>query len=542
MASLRALAAGLLAIGVAWPAQVGAFSTDVHRWLAERALRGVVLAGPVQTPTTEDHIGFYLWLGNTLAARSDDAARDGKDAERFRARFPSARHFDAFGIRGFLGLSQEPTPAILGLDDIAPVGQVDRFNFAVDGAARPDVDRRNQNRFAYDAKRALRRDSRGEPLPADPVILNMGGLRGLGSQAHAHYQLAVENPSDDPEVLRTAPWNFVKATGFDGPVETSAAQMAQLHLDMAILALHWGEENGKPEAEYLALAWWGAGLHYVQDAAGPLHNVQVGAYGLFVHAKLLWWRRALASGGGFVGVLPTFVVYAQELIRAVHLFSEQWAARELEALRMGRPTAAALAHAWTQTAIDDPELAAALGDRLKPHLAGPYQVQPIDEGAGQILVHTLARLGAREGAPMYAAGLRAMSPLLRDCDARLGDDEPIRDDHVGDRSDGDVADALGEMATLHARSVRRATTATRLYWQALVEGSADAAARRLRRQRLDALDAGDRRLEAYVRAPPRPEAAYSERSPAILAGEVGAALALLGALAWWLRRRREGQG
>ena len=536
---LRRVFVSAVSVLALFPTLTYAFSVDVHRWLAERALRGVVQPGYIITPTEDQFVAFYIWLGKSMAMRSEDHQRDGDDPRRFMVRYPSPKAFDAFAIRGFLALAQEPTPAVFGLDEFDRANQVDRFNLVVSGAALPDIDKRNQNRFAYDASRKIVRQADGKPLPADPMILNMGNVDGLASQAHAHYQLAPDHPSDDPEVLKTAPWNFVKATAWPGEVQTSAADMAQMHLDLAILARAWGEseEESNAAAEYMSLVWWSAGLHYLQDAAGQLHTVQVGAYPMFVQAKMLWYRLGVLTGGGHWGELPTFVALAKQLIRNVHLFTEQWMAGELDRLRMGKPAAAALAGAWTQTSVDDPALLAALGDQLKPHLASKFQVQPIEVGAGQILVHTLAKLGAREGADLYAAGLRAMAAPLQDLRRKLGDNELLGAEDVASVDEAETWDALGEMATLHAKAMRRVTTATRLYWEALERGSPDAAARRLRRQRLAALDAQEQRLAQFKKMAMQVPAA-TEVVPEFLYGELAAGALAGAAVAAWVRRRK----
>lgn len=522
-------------------ATASAATPDVHRWLTEHALRDVCAPQLMVPPTKEQVYEFFLWLGGAMAGKADDKKED-PDSQRFLARFPDTRSWSRFAIRGFLGLSQEQTPAVWGLDVFEPEGAEDRFNLWVKGSAQPDLDRRNQDRFAYDGQGRQILLGDGRPVPADPLILNMGKVSGLSSQAHAHYQLAADQPSADPAVLQQAPWNFVVPVGFEGPVATSAAEMAQMHLDMAVLALAWADEKPNSGGEYLALMWASAGLHYVQDAAGPLHNVQVGSYALFRSAKLQWWLRALQTGGGLWGEpLPTFVSLGMGLLHNCHLLAEAWLERQIDRLRMGKPVDVALQQAWQQGAVDDPELIAALGDRMKPHMAGPFVVQPWQggEGAATVLVHTLAKLGSRDGAALYDAALQVAGPRARDPADPLPEGGVLREGDLGDLQDQDVATAIGQLARLHAKSVRRALTATRLYYKALQEGSGDAAARRLRRTRLDALEAQAQRVAAY-RAKPPPVAATTERVPAVAAAEVGVVALLAAGVGWslWRRRRR----
>ena len=66
------VAASLAAALVAGPAL--AFSVDVHRWLTERALRGVVPIGALMTPTEDQYMGFWLWFGKAMASPSVSAS------------------------------------------------------------------------------------------------------------------------------------------------------------------------------------------------------------------------------------------------------------------------------------------------------------------------------------------------------------------------------------------------------------------------------------------------------------------------------------
>lgn len=527
-----------------------AFSVDVHRWLTERALRGVVSVGPLMTPTEEQYMAFWLWFGKALASPSGSAELDGQDPKRFVTRYPSPRAFDAFAIRGFLGLSQEPTPAVLGLETFDREGELDRFNAVVRGSAQPDVDRRNQNRFAYDDKRNPLLTPDGRRVPADPTALNMGAATGIASQAHAHYQLAADKPSDDPAILQTEPWNFAVRMGFDGPVETSAADMAQMHLDMAILMRAWSEEQQGAVSDYLAILWASAGLHYVQDAAGQLHTVQVGAYDVFVRAKLMWYLRGLQTAGGYLAPLPAFTAIGADLLRNLHFLAEAWMADQLDHARLGKPALPAIQRAWA--ALDKPEsfkpdaeLLAALGKQLEPHLADPFKVQPWKDGQGaaSILVHTLAKLGSREGAAIYQSALAMADGELLELGYKLDESLPLQPRHM---ASGEAAAAATEtMAQLQAKSVARALTATRLYWQAYDQGNADSAARRLRQNGLNRLEKQARLQKEWLAAAAKTAGAAKlaeagEQRPEFLVADLAAALSVAALAAWLWRRRRKG--
>ena len=90
-----------------WSTSAWAFASPAHRLLTERALRRQVPVQTMANPTDQGLQDFWLWLGFQMAKDSPDHQRDGADPERFRARYPTQRHFAAFAIRGFLGLSQD---------------------------------------------------------------------------------------------------------------------------------------------------------------------------------------------------------------------------------------------------------------------------------------------------------------------------------------------------------------------------------------------------------------------------------------------------
>ncbi len=533
----RLIAAPLTALLVLLVAPAYAWSPDVHRYLAEKALRPVVPPGMVLTPDDDQFVGFYLWVGQALAHRSEEKDRDGTDPDRFLKRYPHPRAFDAFAIRGFLGLSQEPTPAVWGLEEFQRNAGLDRFNLAVQGAAMPDLDQRNRNRLAYDSKRRLLKDDSGQPLPADPAVLGLGGsVTGPGSEAHAHRALDLETPCFNVICRESTPWQFAPGLGPAEGAPSFAEAMAQRHLDLAILARTWGDTEDNQVGEYLALMWWSAGLHYVQDAADPAANVPLGGPGLWARAESMRWQLAWRSVGGYVQPLPALLWLARQLSGSARWYADAWFARQLELLRMDKPAAAALAGAWTQTDVDDPELVAELGDQIKPHLTGAFQSQPFDDGAGAMLVRALARLGGRDGGRLVDAAATAMHPGLANGPLRAPG-ALLRPADSGDPDDPDVQQATGQMAIAQARALRRVATASRLYWQAFENGSSDAAARRLRRQCLNALDAQEARLQAYRKAPPPPQP-LTEPMPVVLAAEVGAVLALLAGLWVWRRKRR----
>jgi hypothetical protein len=520
-----------------------AFSVDVHRRLAERALKGVIDPGGMPVVQEKAIVAFWMWLGRFLAQQTEPALDQGHP-QRFVHRYPSPYAFDAFAVRGFLGLRQTGDEPVWGIDTYDRSATLDRLATLVGATALPDLDRRNQDRFAYDTQRRLITLPDGRPVPADPASLNMGALTGLSSQAHAHYQLVAVTMSRDPEVLKARPWAFAVPFGWpEGPVATSAAHMAQLHLDLAVLAKAWGEVEYQTAGDYLALTWLGAGLHYVQDVAGPLHAVQVGSYELFKQAQIAHWLMAARTGGGTWGELCSFSSIGVDFLRNHHLTAEAWLARELSELEAGRHAHPAVTAAWQAAGQDDSELGKALGTTLDPYLTGPVRMQPWDdgEGAASLLVKALAELASREGGALYDAMALAGGATLTQVGTRLPDDTTLRPTLLGDPTDPQVQQAIERMAQLHASSMRRAFTATRLYWQAFTQANSDAAIRRLRRNALLALEAAERRRAQYQANPP-PAALATVHDPRWLWGEIAALIVVAGAglgVRWlWRRRKR----
>ena len=497
--SLRWLLA-VVGAGVLWPGQTAAFSTEVHSAITSMALAPEFKPGTVAPPNPDELVQFYQWLGIAFATGGEMAGQ-----LRFRARYEKASDFNARGVRRFLGFSEAEEISVYGITKIEHTARIDRLALIARASTYPDVDQRNRRPLWFKATGEPELLADGRPIPYDPMALNMGGPEGLASQAHAHYALpGALTPTADPEVLRNEPWRFAMAPGWDGPVETFADEMAQLHLDMAILARVWGETEYRAAADYLAAVWLGAGLHYVQDAAGPMHNVQVGSYTLFARARKAWYLRALVSGGGFFVDLPSFVAMGIGLLRNHHVLAERWLATEIARGAAGLAIEPHVAAAMAEMAQDDPVLAQLLQPLLAPYMTGKNRAQPWTDGrgAGNVLVEQLAVIGSRQGGELYDAVAAVASAQVGEVGYELPDEGTVTSDLLRDPSDPEVAAALTRMGTIHADSMRRAAIASRRYLEAWRNGNADIAAHRLRRSRLNHMAAAEDRREAWRLAPP----------------------------------------
>ncbi len=533
-APLRLILACCLGLALL-PTAAHAFSVNTHRFITERALRGKMPPGFMSGLPEASLIEFWTWFGE--ASSNDELKSDDLDGWRFRQHFPVPKAFAATSIRAYLGLNYDIKKRIHALDTTDGLAAAERVDAHVQASAWPDLDGRNQNRILLTPRGEPIHLKNGHLVPFDPMTLNMGEMTGLSSQAHAHYQLVADKPSSEVEVLQKEPWNFVIAVGWPGPVQTYAAWMAQMHLDMATLAEFWGHMRRTSASEPIQVGWLGAGLHYVEDAAGPLHTVQVGSYELFKRAKLAYWAEAIKTCGGYCGTLPTFTKIGLGYLHNHHLMAEAWLEEQVYNASAGKPAHPEIVKAWAAMGDDDPELIAALGDKMKPYMDGPTKPAPWKDGRGlaTVLVETEAKVASRDGAALYEAALLAGSATLTSLDTELPDDSGWRKEYLGDVNDPKVKAAIDTMARIQAKSLRRAATAVRIYYDALNTASIDGAGRRLRRACLDNLEAAEKRREKYAENPP-PDAVQMTKEPWFLVGDIVAFLLGLALLRLLIRR------
>jgi hypothetical protein len=481
------------------PAPAAAFASRSHQKATSRALRDgfASLKAPLACAAAPDSAAFLRYLHGLLL----DAASATGDAG-FARRWPTAATFDAFAARVFLDLTQDPRFRVRGLDE-APCPQGGTLHdLLVQGSVLPDDDGRNRARVAYGADRQPLRGTSG-PLPADPIVLDMGGIEGLASQAHAHYTLAPDRTSD-PMALLSDPGRFAVATAVPGGPITLGPDMAREHFLLALLASGW---EGDPD-RVLTGTWLGAALHYVQDAADPLHTVQIGSPCVLAKAVAAFAVRAAATLGGYLGDLMSPVKVATDVVSNYHLAAE--------------------AH-WDAAL---PRWDLAVVPRPIDSLAGTAAI--LDEALA-IADETAADARA-SGPALYAAMCDATSRDLAAYGVRI-EDGP--DDPAWWGGDGD---AIRKVLDIGEESVGRATASSaRLLdafamlgdWAGTPEGRA-AIAKRLLKLRMDAVQAREDRLKAWSEAHPEGIADSSGpfRSPAFAAVE----LLLFGLVAWRVRR------
>ncbi|HEX6838512.1 MAG TPA: hypothetical protein VF334_18170, partial [Polyangia bacterium] len=286
-----------------------AYDQKVHVLLSTRGYGGPATAGGDAAAVKA--LREWIWH---LGAE----ARDPELKRRFLVRWPRIETFDAWSMKELFALN--PEKRVAGFDDDVPLPAGDSARDVYAAASRlPDDDERNRDRFRHDDRRGRVYDSWGRPLPDDPATLEMGGLTGLSSQAHAHYGLPHLAFSDEPSVLKSDPRRFA----IPPTVHTFGADFADSYTILAALA------SRLPGGQRLALTHAGAAAHHIEDVANQIHTVQVGIYAFFVDAKIESIKEDLASVGGLLRPRPSFVSIGIDIITNHHVLAESLYAKHL---------------------------------------------------------------------------------------------------------------------------------------------------------------------------------------------------------------------
>jgi hypothetical protein len=400
-------------------------------------------------------------------------------AARVGARWPSEDRFDAWELKRLLALN--PDRSIAGLDDAAPLATgATALEVYAQASRLPDDDKRNQERFRHDAERKVTLDPFGQPLPEDPATLEMGSLRGLSSQAHAHYGLPKLQFSDDPEVLKKDPRRFA----YPPTAHTFGSEFVETYTALALLAARVPAASDD-ERNRLILTHAGAAAHHLEDVANQIHTVQVGLYDFFFDAKIQAIKEDLLSLGGLLWSRPDFLELGLDFITNHHILTESLFAKHL--LAPGDPVAQRFARGEPA----DEEFArsvAAVGEQCKP-------------GFGAELSDTLVERSSHEGPEVYRLIRELGGPRW----SRAGA-------HYHEEDDPDLAIRPGvdpsRFFDLELRGIARCGPVLAAWWRGLARcraggvEQADAYLTRWLDARLDALDAIDARSKAYQPKPP----------------------------------------
>ncbi len=503
------------------PSAALAYGSRTHRTITHEAVRAV-LTWPdeeVACPEDTDLGAFLRWLhGQVASAGTPDAAE-------FRRRWPDAAGFDAFEAKGFLDLTRDPGVRVAGVDFLPCDDDGTALGLLATESVRPDDDGRNLWRLAVGPDR---RPLAG-PIPEDPIALDLGGLDGLASQAHAHYLLA-ENPGGwlargevaprltaSPLALWRDPAHFAVATAVPGGPFSLGADMAMEHLLLALLARAWPDpERGGahprrplPAAKRLSLAFLGHALHYVQDASDPLHTVQVGDPCVVWHGMSGFVWRALLTAGGYTGPLAAATSAIADTVSNLHLWTESfWDAQDVVRGNQG------WARAWGAVAA-----------------AGRGDLQ------GALLAAWRAAEAVRPWGPaLYDAACRAVSPRVLEYGEVLKDGAFDAEALLDDAEAGREVARIGQEAALVA--LAESVALVRAY-VVLAPRMDDPDTRRevaaLLATRVRAIAQREARLAAWTKDHPDgvPPQGEPVRIPAVLVLEAVAVLLV----AWWAGRQ-----
>ena len=448
----------LVACACALGGSAHAYDQKVHALLSARAY-----AGPASVAGDAAAIKALrerLWH---LGAE----ARDPELRRRFLARWPRLETFDAWSMKQLFALN--PEKHIAGFDEDVPLPAGDSARDVYAAASRlPDDDERNRDRFRHDDRRGRVYDIWGRPLPDDPATLEMGGLTGLSSQAHAHYGLPHLAFSDEPSVLKSDPRRFA----IPPTVHTFGADFVESYTMLAILA------SRLPGGQRLAITDAGAAAHHLEDVANQIHTVQVGIYAFFVDAKIQSIKEDLLSIGGLLRPRPSFVSIGIDIISNHHVLAEALYAKHL--LNPNDPVA-------TRT--------------LAPLTTPARQPSVCKPGFGRAIAEKLIEQSSYEGPKVYAA--------IRDAAQRRWS---RAGQHFGENDDPDAALRPGADLTgffdLEVTGARRGLETLRTWWSSfngcatLDDDGVRALGEELVRARLDALDAAEARARMYTPKPP----------------------------------------
>ena len=525
----------LCACAVLGPQRASGYAIDVHSELSRLSLAKSGLgdkAAPIEPAA----------MAAVRAAMDDFARTTPGLREAWLKRYPRPADFDAFAQKQLLLFSAGAN--VIGIDrtDATIPKDGTLLDTLARGSAHPDEDYRNRERYAYDAKRQPLRTSSGEFMPADPAMLNMGKLGTLSSQAHAHYGLAQVEQSDDPEVLKNDPRRFAKRVGYErAPVITLAAQMAQLHLDLALIA----QLNDVPTSRELGWELLGQGFHYLQDVGNQAHTVQVGLYDFFLSAGIERLKLGLLTGGGYLGQMRSLGSIGLNILASHHVLAEELTRKRMLAGKTGTPSPVSqrLLTAPTQ---DDPDFAAKLDAALLP--LGP---SPEKGEFALVITRELIEVSSQEGQALYRATRAIADPRLSTRHLAFNEEKDDPESMVIAETPASAA-AYQDFWALQERAFRRVGTAERrvvALTQKALAGAATPEARaelrklvltRLITRQLKALDEIDARMADYLRDPPSTISA-PEHSPSLLAIDLALFALVVGGgalLIGRLRRRR----
>jgi len=422
---------------------------------------------------------FRLWFYSQARALPDTATRNA-----FARRYSSAAAFDARAFKELLMM--DGNARVLGVDSFAAVyrartptdARQDPYPQYNDGASIPlatalamgsvfvDTDRRNQDRLFRGSDGTVRLTTSGDTVPFDPMTLNMGPLTGPTSQAHGHYGFNHMPKSSDPAVMRSAPYNYVVAHGFPGPVETYAEQNAQIYTDLSQLALIEGGSGMQTLSAFYA----GNAFHYIADVANAVHTLQGGTPGIENDITLARLIRQLKAGFGLWGTVPTKLELSLDILANLHTLSEKLFQVELsEALSAAAQNNAAS----IPESMRDAPAALSRGDtslHVNYHALVNNAIRDTKYPQfGRLIAAAVIDNSYEEGAEILRL-TRAMATNTVRRATQVIDFDTIPDsrvwEYVSSRASSNTQNALRRFNGLEIKGLKRANEAVQAWWYA----------------------------------------------------------------------------
>ena len=533
---LVVLTAFAIAICSAPAAPSHALDADAHRAVTLRALKGVADVDYVMTPTQKELVEFYRWLAFAMAKGGQPDLQ-----QRFQQRYPKPEDFDAIGARRFLGLTVSGRSDVWGMTRLLDNSAEQRTNLIALASAYPLTDLRCVDPVLMGDDGKPAKHASGSIIPLDPQMLRHGPPLGPGSDAWSHDALAIGKPDAVTEFADPDPsWRQPGLAGAS-PINYPA-QLAQVHVDMAVLARVWGDMMDQVVGEQIATMWLGAAIHYVQDAALPTAAVESGGAAFARAIDRGHLVAAMRTFGGYNGDLMPRAWRQHRARRNLHVLAQWWLRRQIEAHDLKGAAHPAIKAALGSLDTDDATVKASLTAVIQPWLNGARYVEPHAGGIGGAtkLVEALSAISARDGPAMLDAMTALAAPTVANGEVALLVLEDVRAEHWRDGAPSSDAEAEAALAAIVARALRRASTATRLTHQLWLNGNSDSAARRLQAGRLGQLAAAEARVVQWLKAPAILDAPIEDTRVPVAAGAALLGL-ILGVFALIRRRNRSSQ-
>lgn len=511
------------------------YAPSVHQVFPERALVGDARLKTDTLPpvTVEDLAAFRAFLDAQFRQHPDEAVK-----ADYIKRVSRPTDLDAQVLKRLMGLNAGRQAQ--GFDHAKGVGGLAMSVIAA-GIAQPEVDGRNQDRVVPGHGGSPQKLPDGRVIPVDPLILNLGDALGPSSAHHAHFAL-VDSLSTDMQVLKSDPRRFALPLGWpDGPVKGMARDYAQLHYDLAVLAVLSNTAAGNTLG-HLLLAH---SLHYLSNLGNQVQTVQVGLDDFFFQARMATWGVAFKTLGGFVGDLRPTVDVAMELVASHRALADALLQKRIMELVDGKRVPESVQAAVAGLSQDDKQFKPELDMAVAQAITRTDKTRRFP--AALVIADKLVDASSREAPEVFRHVAGAVQPRMASYDYRY-DGKGNPDDLLGDVSRPEVKAHVDSLYWTQAKGLSHAGTCMRLLLarfraDTTVADDQERATRvalfasSLLRERLVQVRGQEERMAAFIAKPPALRPA-TVKEPAWLVLTVVTPLLVVGAGVLVVRRSR----